>query len=317
MISKRVFNGKDADMLSRVVPAMNSFKNKMADFTAFDPGLNNVFYNEWKAAFDKLIDYYDMDKFEVHDQTRLLKEANTALAACREKYLEVKYFAGRAFPRNKEVLREFGEGSFSRLRHNHLQMVQFMETLHGVATKYKTELIAKNYTQAAIDQIATLTATLRADNGKQQMQKKERPSETRKRIEALNTFYGFGKTVSEAARKIYFNNEIFRDQFRLGVRHHNRVKGTWMNIGAGEVRKIALPKLLKKFSVTLTNQSKETLQYWWADSIRQTPADKHPLAAGEQITVSNETPAKKFMLLQNTANKAVKAVLKKTPKQKK
>lgn len=312
----RKFKSKDGDMLSKIASSMHYFKKHIAEFTVFDPELNATYYDNWKQALETLTQYYNMDKFELLEASDLLAEATESLADCHAKYREVKYFAGLAFAGNREVMREFGEGSYSKVRHSHLKMVQFMETLHGVATKYKAELIAKNYTQAAIDEIATLTNTLRSDNQQQQLKKKERPSETRKRVDALNAFYAFGQRVSEAARKIYFKDDIVRNQFKLALRHHPKVSGMWVNIGAGGVRKIALLKLLKKYRVTLTNQAKEDLAYWRADTINETPVQKLPLKAGETMAIEPEVPAKKFILVQNTTSKPVRIKLKKELKAK-
>ena len=193
-------------------------------------------------------------------------------------------------------------------------MVQFMETLYGVATKYKTELIAQHYTQTAIDEIATLANQLRNSNQKQQLKKIERPTETRKRIDAFNTFYGFGQKVSEVAKEIYRNNPVLRNEFRLGKRHHPKVSKAWLNIGAGEMRKTAIIKLLKKNKLTLANQSKETISYWQANSINETPAKKYTLTAGEIISIEAEQPVKKFLIVQNSSHKPVRLVLSKTKK---
>ena len=316
MEAKRIYKGKDGDMISRIHLVMSFFNKHLADFTAFDPHFDINYYNNWLSAYEGMAEFYDLDGYELRLQNILVGYADDTLKKCREKYLDVKYFAGKAFPDNKEALREFGEGQYSKVRNSHLRMVQFMETLHGVANKYKTQLIAQNYTQAAIDEIATLANELRTKNGEQQLQKKERPTETRKRIEALNLLYSFGPRVHEAAQVIYRNNSVLRDEFRLNMRHHPKVSKSWLSIGAGTVRKIALTKLLKKFNLTLLNQSKENTAYWRANSIRENVSEKQTLAAAQEIKIEAETPAKKFLLIQNTASKPVRVVLKKELKKK-
>lgn len=318
MKEKRLYTAKDSDMYGVVMGSMQFFKDHLAEFTAYDPSLDITFYNNWKAALDELIPLLpNKDKEEaVSEDSFLIADADKVLAKCREKYKDVKYYASKAFPANKAALKEFGEGTYSKVGFSRLRMVQFMDTLHGVATKYKTELIAQSYTQAAIDHIATLAQELRADNNEQQLKKKERPTETRKRIQALNKFYGFGQRAAAAANRVFSNNEAYRNRFLLAARHHPPVTKHWIVFTAGTVRKIALLKLLKKFSVTLTNQSKEEISYWHANHIHESPAQKFTLSAGEIITVEAETPAKKFLLLQNNSNKAVRVMLVKTKKAK-
>ncbi|MES2621694.1 MAG: hypothetical protein V4615_12665, partial [Bacteroidota bacterium] len=165
MKAKRLYKGKDVEMMDAIIPCYLSFEKYLAEFTAHDPSLNNTFLNNWKAALDDLIYYLPIKGQEraVMEDSYLIEDSGKALKNCRVKYMEVKYYAGKAFPDNKEILKEFGESTYSKTQFSRLRMVQFMETLHGVAEKYKTELLAAAYTQSAIDEIATLAAALRAD----------------------------------------------------------------------------------------------------------------------------------------------------------
>ncbi len=313
MEAKRLFRDSDSDMLAQIMGSLQSFKKHLSDFTAYDPLFNLSYYNAWKDALDNLTPYYKQDENNVFVENLLLNDADAVLARCRLKYRDVKYFAGKAFPDNKEALKEFGEVNYNKVRGSRLRMVQFMETLHGVATKYKVQLIAQNYTQTAIDEIATLATELRNANQTQQLKKQERPTETRKRIEALNLFYSYGQKVWEAAQEVFRDNEIYRNQFMLSPRHHPKVIKSWFTLGPGGIRKTEIKKLLKKYPVTLTNQSPETVQYWQANSISQTPAQKQTLHAGEVISIEAEEPPLKFLIVQNTSGKAVRMMVERPP----
>lgn len=317
MKAERKYRGKDSHMLSQIFNALSFFEIHLAEFTTFDPQFDAAYLTNWRAAQKNISKYYDMDRVEVHIEKLLLEDTGKSLTDCHAKYRDVKYFASKAFPDNKEALREFGEGTYRKVRNSHLRMVQFMETLHGVAMKYKTELIAQNYTQPAIDEIATLATALRDDNHAQQLKKKERPTETRKRIEAFNTFYGFGQKVSEAAKELFRNRPVERDEFRLGKRHHPKVSKSWFTVGGSGSYKTALTKLLKKFKVTLTNQSKQTVEYWQANGIRETPSQKRTITAGEVISITAEKPAKKFLMVQNSSSKPVRMMVRKEKKEEK
>lgn len=313
---KRAYKAKDVDMYDSGMSQMYFFEHHLADFTAHDPTLNASYLDNWKLAFEELMKYLPVKGQErpVFEDHYLIEDADKTLKLCRTKYMEVKYYAGKAFPDNKELLKEFGAGTYSKVQFSRLRMVPFMKTLHGVAMKYKTELIAQSYLQPSIDHILTLALQLETDTQEQQLKKKERPTETRKRIEAFNTFYGFGQQVAEAARFVFRDNEVYRNQFLLAKRHHPKVTKHWLTVSATGVRKIALTKLLKKFNVTLINQSKETLEYWKADNINEVPAEKNQLTGGEVIPVTAEYPAKKFLVLQNTGAKAVRVLLTKEKK---
>lgn len=308
---KRVYKGSDADMISKIAGIYHDLEKYLSDFTAFDPSINASYLNAFKTAFDEAgnLSLDDNDEQETTEDAIYINESVKVLARCRQKYMEVKFYAGKAFEGKKGVLKEFGEGAYSKVCNSRLQMVQFMETLHGVAEKYKTELLAQQYTQPAIDAIATLAAELRNANLTQQLQKQERPAATTKRIEALNRLYAFGQQAGKAALLVFRHSPTHRNMFRLAERHHPKVSGAWLHIAAGGTRKMALPKLLKKFRLTLVNQSAAGLLYWRANTINETPAQKFTLEAGEALTIEAESPAKKFLMLQNISAKAAQAKL--------
>ncbi len=313
MEAKRKFKGSDMKMLAAIRKMHTHFTAEIAAFTAFDPSLDAAFLAAWDTAQENAWVYHS-DEQEVIEGEILMEEAVTALDQCREKYRDVKYYAGKAFPNSKEAMKEFGEGQYSKLRNSPLKMVQFMETLHGVATKYKNELITAGFSQAAIDEIAALTTQLRNDNKAQQMNKKERPTETRKRIETLNTYYGFGQQVAAVAPLVFRNSYAKRHLFRLAEKHHPKVPKSWFTVAPNELRKTAITRLLKKYKLTLTNQGAQTIPYWQANNIKETPAQKNLLNAGESVAISAETPVKKFLIVENTSAREVRMMITKEPK---
>ena len=310
MKAKRIFNGQDLDMFKNIFDSCTHFEKYLTDFTAFDPGLDAAFLNNWKAIQEQVLKFYP-DKLEVIQGEILLDESITALQKCQTKYIEVKYFVVKAFPKNAEALKEFGEGKYSKVRNSPLRMVQFMETLYGVAMKYKTELIAKGYTQAAIDEIAALANELREDNKKQQLKKQERPTQTRSRIELLNTYYGFGQQVAMVAPTVFATSPAKRKLFLLAPSHRAKIIKTYFELDANGLRKILWSTVLKKYKLRLTNQSNEPVEYWQANTAKEKPAQKYLLNAGEIISVEAEEPLKKFLVIENTTSGKVKMLLRK------
>ncbi len=318
---KRAFKGKDSAMITKLSLMMKFFEDQLADFTAFDPNLNAAFLQNWKLAYEQLNTVLGWgqhgDERETKEEFFLLKGANQTLRKCRAKYKDVKYFAGLAFPQNAEVLRQFGEGTYSKVSYSHLKMVPFMEMLFGVATKYKTDLIAHGYTQAAIDQIETLTAQLRTENQLQQLKKKERPTETRNRIEALNTFYSFGQRVHDAAQEVHRDSEALRHEFRLALSHHPKQKKRWFTVGVHQTHKTGLKRLQKNYNITLTNQGPYEIEYWLANQATDVPINPKTLRPGEsvQFVTPYFIPAEemqrlpRFLLTQNSSMKPVRLML--------
>ena len=312
----RIYRGTDQDMISQASKTLSFFRKHIGDFSPYDPRFTPTYLSNFEEQFKTaaMLALGENDKDETVADSFLIDDANKVLVLCRHKYMDVMYYASKAFPGNKAILREFGQGAYSKVCTSRLRMVQFMETLHGVATKYKTQLIAALYTQPAIDEIGTLASQLRTANHAQQLQKTQRPTETHQRIEALNTLYTTCKQIKEAGRYVYRYTPEHMSSLLLGARHHPRTTKAWVNIGGSATRKIELPKLLKKNSVTLTNQSKETISYWHANKITDVPAEKLQLIAAQTITLEPQYPAKKFLLLQNTSGKVVRVMLTKTRK---
>jgi hypothetical protein len=310
---KKTFKGSAGDMINKIAKVLHVFEKHLADFTAYDPQLNAAYATAWNAAWLNAAHLLPLKEEEatVSADKRLTQESERVLALCRDKYIQVKYFAGRAFPNNKAVLKEFGAGAYSKVCTSRLRMVGFMEALHGVAEKYKVQLIAAGLTQPQIDEINSLATELRNKNTAQQLKKKERPTETRKRIEAQNTFYAYGQRVVEAARFVYRDNEVLRKEFVLAQRHHPKNTTQWVNISAGAVRKLTLVSLVKKTKSTLTNTGTESIEYWQADRISETPSLTKYLGAGETMHIEATAPAKKFLVIKNTAHKAVRLVVRK------
>lgn len=316
MKATRIFKGGDLDMFENIFDMCTHFEEHLAEFTAFDPGLDAAFLNNWKAVQEQVMKFYP-DKIEVNQGEQLLEEAISTLEKCQIKYKEVKYFVVKAFPKNLEALKEFGEGKYSKVRTSPLRMVQFMETLYGVAMKYKVELIAKNYTQPAIDEIATLANELREDNQSQQLKKQERPTQTRARIELLNTYYGFGQQVAMVAPTVFPTSAAHQKLFLLGTSHRTKIVKTYFTMEAQSVRKILLTTVLKKNKLSITNQSTEPVDYWQANRVKEKPAQKYLLEAGEIISIEAEEPAKKFLVIENTSSGKVKMLMTKEKIEKK
>lgn len=310
---KRIFSESAGNMVDKIAKVLYFFGKHLADFTAYDPQLNASFRDAWHQAWldaAHRLPHKDVEEAVFADNI-LTKESEKALADCRAKYTQVKYYAGRAFPNNKAVLKEFGEGAYSKVSTSRLRMVGFMEALHGVAEKYKVQLLAAGLTQPQIDEINALATELRNKNTAQQLKKKERPTETRKRTEALNTFYAYGQRVVEAARFVYRDNEVLRKEFVLMQRHHPKNTTQWVSINAGAVRKLTMVSLVKKTNSKLINTGTQSVEYWHADRISETPSHTYTLKGGETMHIEAPQPAKKFLIIKNTAHKAVRLVVRK------
>ena len=140
-------------------------------------------------------------------QTQLTVKVLDELKNCYKKYAEIKFFAERAFPGNKELHNEFGTDDYQKARRNQAEMIVFMDTMHAVAQSYKVQLIAAGATQAIIDDILTVKNAYETANRLQEIAIKQRSSSSRERTILQNTLYSFVETVCSAAQVIYYDND--------------------------------------------------------------------------------------------------------------
>jgi len=168
---------------------------------------------------------------------------------CSAKYNDVKYFAGKAFKTKKPIMNEFGVKTYNTASKNPTALSMFMNRLHEVAQKYKTQLIAQGFTQAKIDEILTLKLALEAANTTQNVFMDHRPVITQDRAMAFNACYAFIVEVDKAAQIIYRNNDAKRKIFVYDARGGNK------NEYSGEINEddfIALPKRKMSLKTLIT-----------------------------------------------------------------
>jgi peptidoglycan hydrolase-like protein with peptidoglycan-binding domain len=129
-------------------------------------------------------------------------------------YQDVKYFIEKkAFKNNIEVQNEFGKNDYRAVRKSQKKMILFLDEMWKACDKYKTQLIAAQFSQTNIDEILVVRDVLRNNNTNQELFKKGRPVLTNDRIEVLNTCYDNMELILEAAQRVFRNNEVKRKQY--------------------------------------------------------------------------------------------------------
>lgn len=211
---KREFKSSDAEMLSTARTIYMLFSTDMAPFTTFDDTLDGAF----AATFLSFIEAADtlVRDTAIIDQLAILTE-NVALSMenAREKYMDVKYFAQKAFQKSVATQKEFGFDDYLKARRNPVLMAQLLLELHEVCEKYKTALFAKGFSQLAIDEILTIRTDLNLRLKNQKLFQKQRPKLTEERIVLLNKCYGFMAQVMSAAQIVYRKDFAKQQQFVL------------------------------------------------------------------------------------------------------
>lgn len=203
--SKRLYNISDAEMFQESKTKRGFFIEDKADFILFDADFSDPYAANWLTAItnaEALLADETLD-----DQgAQLTGEVEKQMTLCRDKFQDSKYFIEKAFPANVAVWNEFGYDNYNDARRVQLKLVQFMKSFHSTATKYSVQLIAKNYTQLMIDEIATLRTALDAANQAQELFLGNLGVQTQTRYLANNTAWNFSIQVCTAGKRIYKND---------------------------------------------------------------------------------------------------------------
>lgn len=208
----RVYGIKDAHMLETARTLHSLFNDHIADFTAFDTTLDAAFATSWLATIDAAAivvrDSQIKDIQAAKTETVLEK-----MELCRIKYNQIKYFAGRAFSKNKIKLAEFGAEDYEKVRKSQALMISFMDEMHKACLTYSTELEAAGLAVGEIAEIETLKIELQDANTIQENYMRARPVLTEERIAILNQCFETTMIVVNAAQVLYYNEYALRRMF--------------------------------------------------------------------------------------------------------
>ncbi|MHB8842629.1 MAG: hypothetical protein ACYC56_12740 [Candidatus Aquicultor sp.] len=203
--TKRVYAMSDAEALELEKTIRGCFVLDKADFIAFDEKFNAPFETEWldeiTAAEEEA-----RDNAIVSQQTALTAEVTKWMEESKKIFQASKYHIEKAFPTSKAVQNEFGYADYDKARQAQSKMIQFMNQFYKTAVKYSSQLIAKGFTQAKIDEIGSVKTALDGANQKQEAFKKDRGVLTQERVGKLNTAWQRMQEVCNAAKYVYPEN---------------------------------------------------------------------------------------------------------------
>jgi len=203
--TKRVYAMSDAAALELEKTIRGCFVQDQTDFIAFDGRFSSPFETDWlneiTAAEEEA-----KDNNVVTQQSGLTTEVTRLMEESKKIFQSSKYHIEKAFPASTAVLNEFGYRDYDKARQAQNKMIQFMNQFYKTAVKYSAQLIAKGFTQAKIDEIASLKTALDVANQKQEAFKKDRGVLTQERVGKLNTAWQRMQDVCNAAKYVYPEN---------------------------------------------------------------------------------------------------------------
>ncbi|MEO5571187.1 MAG: carboxypeptidase-like regulatory domain-containing protein [Bacteroidia bacterium] len=199
---KRAFHISDPEMIGDARVKHAAFLEDKADFVVYDADFDDPFSDNFLADIDAA-EVTEDDETILDQQQQLTVKVEKEMDKCRDKFQDSKPFIIKAFPDDTEIQNEFGFNDYKKAQSNQGVFTKFMLKFHGVATKYNTELIAKNYLQPKIDEILTLYTKLRDADVAQELFIKNRPVKTKERIVKYNKAWNGEQLICAAGKRIY------------------------------------------------------------------------------------------------------------------
>lgn len=208
----RAYRGRDAFMASTARTTHHFFLSEIGKFTAYDTTLDAAFAGQFMLAIEAA-DTAGADYVIRSQQAQKTEVVEKVMDKARGAYIDVRYFAEKAFENSLATQGEFGFGDYLSVRKNKAKMIVFMDKLYEKCTKYAAELIAKGMTSADIANINTIKSELQNTNTSQESFKKERPKTTEERIITLNKCYKIMAHINKAAQRVYQDDYAKQKQF--------------------------------------------------------------------------------------------------------
>ena len=188
----------------------------LADFTAYDLMFDALYATALNTEIDDAEALPD-DPVVLGQQKALTEQVTANMILARDYFQHIKRFVKKAFPDSHAVWDEFGFSRYDEARNLQSKMIFFLRDLHVTADKYKTELIAVNYTQPMIDEILTIHGQLTSSDSSQEVKKETRSVDTEARVEAYNALYVKSADICESGQYIYRDDPAKYNMFIIPV----------------------------------------------------------------------------------------------------
>lgn len=254
----------------------------LADFTAFDPTLDQAWLDAWEAELDAADGYITDETYrdEIQGKTQSVENA---MSDARKAYRQLKYFVQKAFPDDKAVQSEFGFDEYDSARRSDIKLHQFMLTLFEVATKYNAQLIdpAVAYPAAATANLQTLATNLMTLNIDQELHKKGQTTTTQTRIDNLNTMWVRRQLIAQASKLVYADNYAKYQQYLLPASEANQDDfAIYGQVSDNNTNDIIPNATLEIGSLSISTTSDDLGNYGFADNIEPGTYDMDVSADG-------------------------------------
>jgi len=188
----------------------------LTDFGTYDPMFDVAYATALETETDDAEALPD-DPAVLGQQKAFTEQVVANMILARDKFNHIKRFAKKAFPDSPAKWDEFGFSRYSEARNIQDKMILFLRDLHVTAEKYKTELIAVNFTQPMIDEILTIHGLLTSSDSDQEVKKETRSVDAETRVESYNALYEKGSDICESGQYIFRSDPAKYNMFIIPV----------------------------------------------------------------------------------------------------
>jgi hypothetical protein len=213
---KRLYSMEDELMLTRAATQKGNLQNDLAAFTAKFPWINAAYVTSYQTDITTA-DAIPRDNTVMTDVKVLTADVNASVVEGREALSQLFRYAEITYPTDKVRQRVFGQDLLAKARSDQEKMENLLEHANGFADKlpYKTDLIAKGYTQPQIDNLLTISDNINTKNLLQEAAKSSRPVSTQDRISVYNIVFERMQTISTCAQEVFEGNPAKIQQYQI------------------------------------------------------------------------------------------------------
>ncbi len=222
----RNYNMEDELMLVRSQTMKDNVNADLVAFTARFPWIVPAYLASWQSDIDTA-HAFPLDNAVLDDQTVLTNDVNASMEDAKGKLRTLFLFAEITYPKDTVRQRVFGQNQMDKARNDQEKMMNLLQHAYSFAKKdpYKTDLLAKGYTQVEIDALQTLAVNIENKNRLQENAKSQRPVTTQDRTEVYNSVFDQMPLISTCAQVVYAGNSAKINQFRVYPPSSGQVTG--------------------------------------------------------------------------------------------
>lgn len=212
----RAYTMEDELMLTRAQTQKTNLLADLALFTARFPWLTATYTTNYQTDIDTA-DAVPLDDAVMTDIKVLTSDLAASMTEAKAQLKNLFLFGEITYPNDKVKQRVFGQDLMDKARNDQEKMENLLEHANSFADKvpYKTDLLARGYTQVEIDALATTADNINTKNRLQENAKASRPVTTQDRIQVYNTVFAHMPLISKCAQIVFAGNPAKIEQYRV------------------------------------------------------------------------------------------------------